>query len=1140
MSAPVSRSLTLAAYQDTAAKTVTISGDYMHKVELEAERVTISARLQDAEQIDVVFVRDTLCYPPQDITQVYQNGVNIINWLDTQPDVVQYTGSLYAVAADGTESFVRTEVTADKQLVFKDLNEDTFYRLALQSTDTLHNISVSRSITFYSSPGQIIVVDPLNFTQFADKLVEIAFDIGTFGQTVWYAYQSYPAQLITENVYLYQAFNLLPSKALPANLPVKYCFKLNQLDPKIGGDFSTLALYYYKDDLWQPVPADSYSYEASNNTYTYTGAQFYPLAIGAERFAKWVIAGVPAVYTASAFDLDLLVYAVNTRNEVVTRSARLTVTSSNAQLAAKTIITNADGQGVLPLRLNAGRSLTYNVQVVDETGVTDGLSFYADELPITFNALIVDSWQRVTESVTLKEGTKYLLELDVSAYPGAELSYELAGYIKADLGEKNQFTFRPDYIDAGTHQLEIQVKDQGRVLQTYALTVNVLNINRPPFLYNQRILNVVEAQNPPTNNVFIIKDPDPDDDYLEVMVSNVPQNFGFEKVPDLPLLNYKIQADYTQQGTYNIYVRLSDGIDTVTETVVVVVQNVNRPARIKNNTQVINALEYQFVTYSIEVEDPDEESVTLDFKDFPCPAGVISAERKSSTVTQFVLWSRPITIGSDLSYSLELFDGSDRFKDTLRFNVRRDTAPPLVSLAEIPNNSTYAPKYIYRFVAADNVWTTINVAVYRDAELLLTESYATSNIVIAPSLNVGANDLTFIFSDGVGNQAPEIKHTIRLEDVARFDAATGIYVELPVGAYETDLPLILVTQNPTLLTDADWRAGHLPDGAAQFVTLSNSVFLAVFEENKKNTPLDAATKLEQLAKFALKAPKLADPDQKINPVIWDNERKQWLAHTAKRLTPEEFGVLPVPTASFDLADDEELLYFESPALGLFSLLIFTTKERPRIQLAYPDDYYEEGQNQALFAVKGNYLRLENTKLWLNDATVNVKLALDQYMDNLVVLNAAPSTADAIFYSPSRNLFSARLTGFKQGNNKLAVYAENLVHSSSAVFNLEVNTGKLEVKDIYAYPNPARETGEQMVRFSCNLSKPADINIRIYTNQGHLIRELNQSGQTGFNAVPWDGRDKYNNQTANGMYLYVITIDDGDKKIIQRKKVGVLL
>jgi hypothetical protein len=707
-----------------------------------------------------------------------------------------------------------------------------------------------------------------------------------------------------------------------------------------------------------------------------------------------------------------------------------------------------------------------------------------------------------------------------------------------DLGNKTQFVFRPDYQDAGVKHLNIKIKDGQFSSQNYRVTLNIQNTNRKPFFDNNETIAVAEKQKPAKKGFLTIVDYDADDKVEEVQIGALPPNFTVERVPGESIIAYELQPDWDQQGTYNIPVGLYDGHDWLTENMVIVVQNVNRMPEIRDSYRV-SVLENQLVTYTVTVYDPDGDPLELDFRGFPFPAGVLSSRNVDAYTAEFTVWARPGFVSSNLNtYDLGLFDTYDLKMDFQRFDIGQDTEAPLPDFAETPASATYAWTYPYLFTVRDNVWAAINVKVYRGEELLADTAQTTNTFALETPLTIGQNALRFVFTDGAGN-ARELTNTIALENIGYIDPGTGIYVEIPVGAYALNKQALLAKKDTVNLVNENWQAGHLPYAIARFSTPS---FVAEFDPAKLTAPLSGWTTLNVPARFIVKVPKAVNENQKVNPALWDPVEQKWLAHTAKRLTPEEFGVLPIPAASFNLADDEELICFESPALGLFSLMLYETEERPQIRLINTEDYYDVGQNKVLFTVKGNYLRLENLRLWLNGVTLNPALDMDQYMDNFSLQSgeAGASQNAALEYDPKRSLFTVAAEGFTEGNNILRVQAENLVHTAAAEFSLPVNTTKLAVREVYAYPNPAREAGEQMIRFSCILSKAADITIRIYTNQGHLVKELRQDGQVGFNAVPWDGRDKYDNQTANGMYLYVITIDDGDTKIIQKKKAGILL
>jgi len=75
---------------------------------------------------------------------------------------------------------------------------------------------------------------------------------------------------------------------------------------------------------------------------------------------------------------------------------------------------------------------------------------------------------------------------------------------------------------------------------------------------------------------------------------------------------------------------------------------------------------------------------------------------------------------------------------------------------------------------------------------------------------------------------------------------------------------------------------------------------------------------------------------------------------------------------------------------------------------------------------------------------------------------------------------------------------------------------LDVSDLFNFPNPFSDATE----FVYTLYPPADVTITIYTINGVKVRVLEAfAGQAGFQRLPWDGRDKFGDQIANGAYLY---------------------
>ena len=81
--------------------------------------------------------------------------------------------------------------------------------------------------------------------------------------------------------------------------------------------------------------------------------------------------------------------------------------------------------------------------------------------------------------------------------------------------------------------------------------------------------------------------------------------------------------------------------------------------------------------------------------------------------------------------------------------------------------------------------------------------------------------------------------------------------------------------------------------------------------------------------------------------------------------------------------------------------------------------------------------------------------------------------------------------------------------------------------MFNFPNPfASET-----QFSFEISSTAEISVDIYTIGGRRICQISpQTVTAGYNFINWDGRDKYGDILANGVYLYRVKAKNGNESV----------
>ena len=101
------------------------------------------------------------------------------------------------------------------------------------------------------------------------------------------------------------------------------------------------------------------------------------------------------------------------------------------------------------------------------------------------------------------------------------------------------------------------------------------------------------------------------------------------------------------------------------------------------------------------------------------------------------------------------------------------------------------------------------------------------------------------------------------------------------------------------------------------------------------------------------------------------------------------------------------------------------------------------------------------------------------------------------------------------------------NGSTAQVEFEVRSaGPVLMENVVNVPNPfSRST---VFTFQRNATDPIDVQIKIYSVAGRLLRDFSTYGVSDrFVQVPWDGRDQDGNELANGVYFYRIVARSSD-------------
>ena len=89
----------------------------------------------------------------------------------------------------------------------------------------------------------------------------------------------------------------------------------------------------------------------------------------------------------------------------------------------------------------------------------------------------------------------------------------------------------------------------------------------------------------------------------------------------------------------------------------------------------------------------------------------------------------------------------------------------------------------------------------------------------------------------------------------------------------------------------------------------------------------------------------------------------------------------------------------------------------------------------------------------------------------------------------------------------------------------------------AAPNVSR--GGENIRLLLNLRNPAHVTLSVFTVTGERVFGHQQEGSQGPNTLTWDAKNTTGGRAASGLYLYVLTADDGVNRETRTGKIVII-
>lgn len=196
--------------------------------------------------------------------------------------------------------------------------------------------------------------------------------------------------------------------------------------------------------------------------------------------------------------------------------------------------------------------------------------------------------------LTVEEGDRIVLKPQITDPDDDEMVITYVGWMKTA-------TYQTDYTDAGTHYVTIQASD-GKKTTSRIVKIIVENVNRLPKITTIDDNIVVKEGDLVKVSVFAS---DLDGDTL---------TYDFEKPLDK---NGMWQTKVGDEGSYDLDIKVSDGMDVVTQEISLTVDRLNRAPKfdVLETNMVVTVYPDQTATVKIEpiVSDADGDTVSVTY-----------------------------------------------------------------------------------------------------------------------------------------------------------------------------------------------------------------------------------------------------------------------------------------------------------------------------------------------------------------------------------------------------------------------------------------------------------------------------------------------------------------------------------------------
>lgn len=399
------------------------------------------------------------------------------------------------------------------------------------------------------------------------------------------------------------------------------------------------------------------------------------------------------------------------------------------------------------------------------------------------------------ESLVLAENTPWSLTIKADDADRQKVALSLVSGPAGMKMSRGKLIWTPGYEQAGDYEVIIR-GDDSETQVDYTINVDVANTNREPRFVSKPVTSAKEDQT--YRYALSVKDPDFEGhEGLQFELLEAPEGMqvsGDDAIEWTPTFDHA--------GSHDVVVRVTDGEAELEQKYTVIVENTNRaPVFLRESP--VNLEENSEYSYSIDVEDPDQDGVELKLQEGP--DGLKLDDRQLS-------WQLDYRSAGSYPVVLKATDGDLVTLQSFTLEVANVNREPVIE-SDAQLRAYESVDYKYEIIATD-----------------------ADNEAISYSLLQGPNGMTLS-----GNQVswnPEFHqsgiHTVRLSVT---DGIDTVYQQYDVSVVDTNRePTFARINDQRIMADVLYEypleASDVDGGVVKYKLIHAPAGMTITEENK--------------------------------------------------------------------------------------------------------------------------------------------------------------------------------------------------------------------------------------------------------------------------------------------------------------------